>query len=101
MAQATKALAASTFCVPAGIASDQAQSQHQRERFRGRGLGFQVMKESLKAVENRYGSTDIALSAQKYLEKFYKDLGFVPKGKAYLEDGIPHIRMVLQRNSST
>jgi len=70
-----------------------------RERFRGRGLGFQLMKESLKAVENRYGLTDIALSAQKYLEKFYIDLGFIPEGKEYLEDGIPHLRMVLHRDS--
>ena len=72
-----------------------------RGPFRGRGLGVQVMKQSIDAIKDRYGPTEISLSAQQYLEKFYKDLGFVPEGKAYLEDGIPHIRMVLQRNSST
>ena len=65
------------------------------EEFRGTGLGIQVMKESIKAVKQRFGPVNIALSAQKYLEQFYKDLGFLTEGKEYLEDGIPHIRMVL------
>ena len=39
-----------------------------------------------------------ALSAQKYLERFYRDLGFIPEGNEYLEDGIPHLRMVLKKD---
>ena len=66
-----------------------------QEGFRGTGLGIQIMKEAIQAVNHRYGPVNIALSAQKYLEKFYSDLGFITEGKEYLEDGIPHIRMVL------
>lgn len=66
-----------------------------REKFRGRGMGLRIMQESIGAVKQRFGSVDIVLSAQKYLEHFYKDLGFLSEGKEYLEDGIPHIRMVL------
>jgi len=35
------------------------------------------------------------LSAQKYLDKFYRDLGFKSEGEDYLEDGIPHQKMRL------
>ena len=66
-----------------------------QEGFRGTGLGIQIMKEAIQAVKHRYGPVNIVLSAQKYLEKFYTDLGFLTEGKEYLEDGIPHIRMVL------
>ena len=47
-------------------------------------------------LEEEKGSK-IELSAQLYLEKFYKDLGFKPISASYLEDGIPHIRMVFDQ----
>ena len=71
-----------------------------RERFRGRGFGIEIMRESVRAAAYRFGPIDIALSAQKYLEQFYKDLGFLPEGKEYLEDDIPHLRMVLKKDSN-
>lgn len=71
-----------------------------REQFRGGGMGMRIMQESIKAVKHRFGPVDIALSAQKYLQQFYTDLGFLTEGMEYLEDGIPHIRMVLRGDSS-
>ena len=71
-----------------------------KEAYRGRGLGKQLMQESLKAVKTRFNTSHIALSAQKYLENFYRDLGFVTQGEDYLEDGIPDVRMVLKKDSS-
>ena len=45
-------------------------------------------------VADRYIKAEkIELSAQMYLDTFYKDLGFYSKGEQYLEDGIPHQRM--------
>ena len=38
----------------------------------------------------------IELSAQKYLLKFYSELGFEKKGEEYLEDNIPHVKMILK-----
>ena len=49
---------------------------------------------SIDAVETTFGTKEIKLSAQKYLEKFYNNLGFKTTGESYLEDGIPHIAMV-------
>ena len=40
--------------------------------------------------------TFVMISAQCYLDKFYKDLGFVFTGEKYLEDGIPHQAMLLE-----
>ena len=61
---------------------------------RKHGFGFDIMNASIKAVEEKFDTTNIALSAQTYLKKFYNTLGFVEKGAEYLEDGIPHVMMV-------
>ena len=57
-------------------------------------FGRDIMEASIKAVEEEFNETSIALSAQTYLRQFYNSLGFVEKGGEYLEDGIPHVMMV-------
>jgi len=64
------------------------------ERIRGRSLGRLLMKESLEELYRQYGQVDIEISAQQYLTVFYEELGFQMFGEGYLEDGIPHIRML-------
>lgn len=61
---------------------------------RKRGLARLIMKASLEAVKTRLNSNTAMVSAQRYLEGFYKDLGFHTTGEPYLEDGIPHIKMI-------
>lgn len=61
---------------------------------RKHGYGLDIMKASIKAVEERFMETSIALSAQTYLKRFYNSLGFFEKGGEYLEDGILHVMMV-------
>jgi len=53
------------------------------------------METSIKYVKNNIEGKLIELSAQKYLDKFYRDLDFYVEGEEYLEDGIPHQRMFL------
>lgn len=65
-----------------------------KEGERQHGYGLDIMKASIKAVEEIFEETAIALSAQTYLKKFYNSLGFIEKGGEYLEDGIPHVMMV-------
>ena len=60
---------------------------------RGKDLGKEIMLESMKYIKNNIKAEKIELSAQMYLDTFYKDLGFYSKGEQYLEDGIPHQRM--------
>ena len=61
---------------------------------RGKELGKKIMKSSIDYIKKNELGEKIELSAQKYLDKFYKDLGFYKTGKDYLEDGIPHQRML-------
>ena len=62
---------------------------------RGKDLGKKIMIKSINYIKENLESEKIELSAQKYLDKFYKELGFYTKGGEYLEDGIPHQRMFL------
>lgn len=56
--------------------------------------GFKIMEASINAISTFFNETEIKISAQKYLTKFYKSLGFNVVGNEYLEDGIPHIGMI-------
>ncbi|MDF0706918.1 GNAT family N-acetyltransferase [Flagellimonas okinawensis] len=58
------------------------------------GLGKQIMLASLEAIHQKFPGKSIEISAQSYLLKFYTDLGFNAFGEEYLEDGIPHRRML-------
>ena len=65
---------------------------------RGKELGKKIMIYSIEYIKNNLKGEKIELSAQKYLDKFYKDLGFYKIGEDYLEDGIPHQRMIKEIN---
>ena len=65
---------------------------------RGKELGKKIMISSIDYIKENIKSDKIELSAQKYLDKFYKDLGFYKIGEDYLEDGIPHQRMIKEIN---
>ena len=60
---------------------------------RGKKIGKEIMLNSIEFIKKELKGRKIELSAQKYLDKFYKDLDFYSEGEDYLEDGIPHQRM--------
>ncbi|WP_116771566.1 GNAT family N-acetyltransferase [Maribacter litoralis] len=64
------------------------------KEYRKFGYGKVIMQASIKVVKEHFNCTEIKISAQKYLTKFYSDLGFNSIGEEYLEDGIPHIGML-------
>ena len=65
-----------------------------KENARQYGFGKDIMKASIAFIEDTLDLSTIELSAQTYLKKFYNDLGFIEIGEGYLEDDIPHIRML-------
>ena len=65
---------------------------------RGKELGKKIMIYSIDYIQENLKGDKIELSAQKYLDKFYKDLDFYKIGEDYLEDGIPHQRMIKEIN---
>ncbi len=60
---------------------------------RRRGLGKDLMRYAITEAIARFPLSEIVISAQCYLQDFYKDLGFNHEGAGYLEDNIPHIKM--------
>lgn len=62
---------------------------------RGQGVGKKLMMYSIDKIKELYPETNIKISAQSYLIKFYQTFGFQKIGPSYLEDNIPHNAMVL------
>ena len=63
--------------------------------WRGRGLGRQLMDFAIGCVREHHSGLPIRISAQAYLQPFYASLGFESVSETYLEDGIPHLEMLL------
>lgn len=63
------------------------------EKTRGKSLGKQLIAYAVQTIENRFRTSEIRISAQDYLLRFYGGFGFEDTGKKYLEDDIPHTEM--------
>ncbi len=55
------------------------------------------MQKAIDFMVKNLKEKTIEISAQTYLIKFYNDLGFKETGEKYLEDNIPHIRMMYRQ----
>ena len=64
-------------------------------KMRKKGLGKQLLKQGIINTNRTYPDYPIQISAQLYLQPFYKSFGFIPVSEPYDEDGIPHINMTL------
>ncbi len=59
------------------------------------GYGTVVVKEAIKIVREKFDTDKIKIGAQLYAKPFYENIGFVQVSDPYLEDGILHIKMIL------
>jgi ElaA protein len=59
------------------------------------GAGRALMREAIRRTREAFGPGPIRIGAQRYLERFYGELGFVIASEPYDEDGIPHVEMRL------
>ena len=62
---------------------------------RRQGLGSRVLAAGIKAAKERFRAEDIAVEAQVYAKGLYEKQGFRTVSEEFLEDGIPHVKMVL------
>lgn len=69
------------------------------KKYRHKGISTSLMKKAISIIFDEWGSNRIKISAQKYLLKFYESLGFVIISDEYLEDGIPHFEMILNKEN--
>lgn len=66
---------------------------------RGCGLGGRILEEGLRLAWERYDAERVYLEAQCYAKGFYVKYGFRQISGEFLEDGIPHIRMIADKES--
>lgn len=63
------------------------------EPYRKFGLG-KVIINKLEEIAKEKGATQAVLDGQQHAEGFYQKLGYVSVSEVFMEDGIPHIKMV-------
>ncbi len=68
--------------------------------YRNHEIGFQLVEQSIIETHKLFGNTDIKIGAQTYLNNFYQSFGFHQVGDDYIEDGIPHIHMLINKLSN-
>jgi ElaA protein len=92
-------LVAYTRIIPQGISYAEASIGRvvTSPRYRGNGAGKELMRRSIEHGFNSFNCTQIKIGAQVYLKTFYETLGFVQCSEPYLEDNIPHIKMLLTK----
>ena len=67
---------------------------------RGCGLGNRILLEGIKIAKERMNADKIKIEAQSYAKEFYEKAGFKQISEEFLEDGIPHVLMVLYKENA-
>lgn len=69
------------------------------KEWRARGVGSALVHGLLTEAKKR-GITQLILHAQTHATGFYERFGFRTEGKQFVEAGIPHVKMVLNLQTS-
>lgn len=67
---------------------------------RRQGLGSEIMKAGIRVAQEHFHAEAIYLEGQVYAQGFYESLGFRQISEPYLEDNIPHIKMLREADLS-
>lgn len=62
----------------------------------GTGLGGKILKEGILQIKEKMNPDRIYIEAQCYATGYYEREGFMVCSEEFLEDGIPHVQMVLE-----
>lgn len=60
------------------------------------GIARQACELGLQRLREKFPGQQARIGGQQYMEGFYASLGFVTTGEPYLEDGIPHVEMLMR-----
>ena len=61
---------------------------------RRKGYASRLLSEGIRVAEECLNADKIVIEAQTYAMPLYEKAGFVPVSEEFLEDGIPHVRML-------
>lgn len=62
----------------------------------GTGLGGKLLKEGIKHIRKKMYPKRIYIEAQSYATGYYEREGFIVCSDEFMEDGIPHVQMILE-----
>lgn len=84
-----------------GISFDEVSIGRVIARKRRCGLGSKILAEGIALAKARFQAEMIRIEAQTYARALYEKQGFRQASEEFLEDGIPHIQMVLDCGSNS
>lgn len=84
----------------AGISFDEVSIGRVIAVHRREGLGTRIVSEGIRVAREKFCADAIRIEAQTYARGLYEKLGFVQTTEEFLEDGIPHIGMLLEMEST-
>lgn len=59
------------------------------------GFGNKILAEGIRVAKEKMNTDKIKIEAQSYAKGYYEKFGFRQISNEFLEDGIPHIKMIL------
>ena len=64
------------------------------------GIGSHILSEGIRIAKEAFGAEQVYVEAQTYAKGMYEKLGFRQISEEFLEDGIPHLKMLLDCSPS-
>lgn len=80
----------------AGVSYDEVSIGRVIAAKRRQGYGSRIVAEGIRVAKEKLGAKAIRIEAQTYARALYEKLGFVQTSEEFLDDGIPHIQMLLE-----
>ena len=80
----------------AGVSYDEVSIGRVIAAKRRQGYGSRIVAEGIRVAKEKLGARAIRIEAQTYARSLYEKLGFVQTSEEFLDDGIPHIQMLLE-----
>lgn len=81
--------------VDAGVSFEEVSIGRVLSRKRRCGIAGSLLREGIRFAHETLGARAIRIEAQTYARKLYENAGFRQVFGEFLEDGIPHIQMLL------
>lgn len=79
-----------------GVSFDEAAIGRVLTTERGKGYGNHILQAGIDTAREKLGADEIKIEAQVYARGYYEKFGFQKISEEFLEDGIPHIQMLLK-----
>ncbi|MBQ2764087.1 MAG: GNAT family N-acetyltransferase [Firmicutes bacterium] len=80
--------------LPPGTVREEAAIGRVLSVVRRKGYATMLLKDAIRVIRERFGTDAVYLEAQTYAKELYEKLGFRQISEEFLEDGIPHIKML-------